>query len=64
MLYHQLTAVSNPCFPFYLLQRTADERFEARQDAARGAINIDGEERRRRLVFGGSLLVLPMEACP
>lgn len=38
-------------------QRTADERFEARQDSARAAVNIDGEERRRRLVFGGALLV-------
>jgi hypothetical protein len=38
-------------------QRTAAERFEARQEAARNAVNIDAEERRRRVVFGGALLV-------
>lgn len=39
------------------VQRSADERFEARQEAARGAVNIDPEERRRRIIFGGALLV-------
>lgn len=39
-------------------QRTAEERFEARQEAARNAVNIDAEERRRRIVFGGALLVV------
>lgn len=39
-------------------QRSADERFEARQEAARGAVNIDPEERRRRLIFGGALLAV------
>lgn len=42
-----------------VLQRTEDERAEARQDAARSATNIDGEERRRRLVFGPAVLVRP-----
>ena len=40
-------------------QRTEDERFVARQEAARGAVNIDWEERQRRLIFGGILLVRP-----
>jgi len=39
-------------------ERTEDERAEARQDAARSATNIDGEERRRRLVFGPAVLAL------
>ena len=39
------------------LQRTEDERFEARQEAARNAVNIDDQERRRRIIFGGALLV-------
>ncbi|KAK9804374.1 hypothetical protein WJX72_009800 [[Myrmecia] bisecta] len=39
-------------------QRTADERFEARQEAARNAVNIDDQERQRRIVFGGALLVV------
>lgn len=39
-------------------QRTDDERFQARQDAARQAVNIDWEERQRRLIFGGALLVV------
>ena len=38
-------------------QRTEDERFEARQEAARNAVNIDDQERRRRIIFGGALLV-------
>jgi hypothetical protein len=38
-------------------QRTEDERFEARQEAARNAVNIDDQERRRRVIFGGALLV-------
>lgn len=42
-----------PCWP----QRTEDERFEARQEAARNAVNIDDQERRRRIIFGGALLV-------
>ena len=42
-----------PCRP----QRTEDERFEARQEAARNAVNIDDQERRRRIIFGGALLV-------
>jgi len=40
-----------------MLQRTEDERFVARQEAARGAVNIDWEERQRRIIFGGALLV-------
>ena len=39
------------------MQRTEDERFVARQEAARGAVNIDWEERQRRIIFGGALLV-------
>ena len=39
------------------MQRTEEQRFEARQEAARGAVNIDREERQRRLVFGSILLV-------
>ncbi len=46
-------------YVFGCAQRTEEERAEARQDAARSATNIDGEERRRRLVFGPAVLVPP-----
>lgn len=39
-------------------ERTDEERSKARQDAARAAVNIDREERERRLVFGTILLVV------
>jgi hypothetical protein len=39
-------------------QRTEEERWEARQEAARNAVNIDNQERQRRIVFGGILLVV------
>ena len=56
--------LGNLCFdnPALFAQRTADERFEARQEAARGAVNIDWEERQRRIVFGGALLVLSLSS--